>query len=235
MDNQERASREKVSLIFGSFCAILGGLGYLLLGFAHGDMPSEPDQALQHVAHHTNWQLIHISTIFSVFLWVVAFISLAFSINKRASAWFLSRLSVVSIMIGVTLFAVDYSIDGYSFPALAKAYEAASPTEKEMIYGAFYALFSELGATFPLYISFMLGLPFLLAGMAVVFSKRYPAWIGWIATLCGLGNFIAGVTMFIDHPVVPEDMVFGGFGLLLNLWLVIIGILMWQQARKIQV
>ena len=189
-------------------------------------------QALQHVSHNENWQLIHISTILSVLLWVVAFFCLAHSVHTRAAASMFGKLSVASITIGAAIFAVDYAIDGHTFPALARAYEAASSsTDKERIYSAFYTLFSGLGATFPLYIGFLFGLPFLLAGIAVSCSKLFPRWLGWIAVIGGLGNFIAGFTMFIDWPIIPEEMVFGGFGLLLNIWLVLIGILMWRKSK----
>ncbi len=234
MSAQTNVQRVKISSYIGAISAIIGGLGYLLLGFAHGDMPSNPTEALQHVSHHSNWQAIHISTIISVFFWLIAFKSIAYSINHHPVAWYFGRLALISLVIGITIFSIDYSIDGHTFPALAKAYADANLADKAMIYQSFYALFSALGATFPLYISLMLGLPYFFAGISVTFSKKYPAWLGWLAVVCGLGNFIAGISMFLDHPIIPEDMVFGVFGLLLHLWLIIMGIFMWKHANVIQ-
>jgi hypothetical protein len=231
MNIQTNADKLKISSYIRAVAAVIGALGYLFLGFAHGDMPSNPTEALHHVMHHSNWQFIHISTIVSVFFWLIAFKSISYSIQDHPIAWYFGKIALISMAVGVTIFSIDYAIDGHSFPSLAKAYTNANPTDKVMIYQSFYSLFSALGATFPLYISFMLGLPYFLAGVATVFSKKYPVWLGWIAIICGLGNFVAGISMFLDHPIIPEDMVFGVFGLLLHLWLIIMGCIMWKQAR----
>lgn len=233
MNIQTDTNKHKISFYIGAIAAIIGALSYLILGFAHGDMPSDPTEALQHVMHHSNWQFIHISTIVAVLLWLIAFKSISYSLQDHPIAWYFGKIAFIAMAVGVTIFSIDYAIDGHAFPSLAKAYTNANPTDKTMIYQSFYALFSALGATFPLYISFMLGLPYLLAGIATIFSKQYPVWLGWIAVICGLGNFVAGISMFLDHPIIPEDMVFGVFGLLLHLWLTIMGCIMWKHARNL--
>jgi hypothetical protein len=61
-----------------------------------------------------------------------------------------------------------------------------------------------------------------------VFSRRYPAWLGWVGVGGGLGSVVLGVTMFLGTP----EMLYVAFAIVVSLWMVAMGVLMWQQADR---
>jgi hypothetical protein len=63
----------------------------------------------------------------------------------------------------------------------------------------------------------------------VVLDRNYPAWLGWAGFLGGLGSLVAGVMMFLGTEILPE-WVFIVFALIVSLFMLIMGALMWRNA-----
>jgi hypothetical protein len=83
-----------------------------------------------------------------------------------------------------------------------------------------------LDATWAGVITLYHGLPFVLAGLAVVFSRQYPAWLGWVGVLGGGGSLVVGLAMLLGVQTglaVP-------FAVVLSLFMVVLGWLMWPQS-----
>jgi hypothetical protein len=51
---------------------------------------------------------------------------------------------------------------------------------------------------------FFHGIPFVLTGLAVVYSRRYPAWLGWVGVVGGLGTLLAGMMKFVSASFIPR-------------------------------
>jgi hypothetical protein len=139
-------------------------------------------------------------------------------------------MAVLAVVIGAAVFLVDYSIDGYELKNVADAWEAASASEKDDKLLVAEAMFGILGGTFRSFIAWLYGLPYLLLGLAVALSDEYPRWLGWVAAVGGVGAVVAGTALFLDVPLVPFPLLFGGFVIPLNTWLAVIGLLMWRRA-----
>jgi len=75
------------------------------------------------------------------------------------------------------------------------------------------------------FVAWMLGLPYVLLGLG------YPRWLGWVAVVAGTGALLAGTTRFLGIDLVPYPLLYGGFILPLNLWLAVMGVLMWRRTR----
>jgi hypothetical protein len=139
-------------------------------------------------------------------------------------------MAVLAVVIGAAVFLVDYSIDGYELKNSADAWQTSSTPEKENKLLVAEAVFGILGETFRSFIAWLYGLPYLLLGLAVALSDEYPRWWGWVAVVAGAGAVVAGTTLFLDVPLVPFPLLFGGFVIPLNIWLAVIGLLMWRRA-----
>ena len=59
----------------------------------------------------------------------------------------------------------------------------------------------------------------------------YPAWLGWVGVVGGSGSLIAGVTKFLGVGLLPEWL-FIEFAIVVSLWMVAMGILMWRRAAQ---
>lgn len=81
-------------------------------------------------------------------------------------------------------------------------------------------------------VSLLFGLTVSSYGLAILASARYLRWLGTVALPGSLGTFVAGVVQahqgfsaIAMHAGMPSSVV-------LLLWLVIVGVQMWQQASR---
>jgi hypothetical protein len=229
--NDTGADRARI-LRLGACLAILGAIGYLTGLLWHRDLPEETVEiALNHIAQRPEWQFIHLLSIIAVLLWLGAFSALAHTLSGAMSR-FVGRLAVSALTVGVAVFIVDYSIDGYRLKHVADAWAAAEGAQQAEHRLVAEALFGVLGGTFRSFIAWMYGLPFLLLGIAIVNDREYPRWVGWVPIVAGFGAVVAGTTLFLDIDLVPFPVLFAGFVIPLNLWLGLSGVLMWRNAES---
>jgi hypothetical protein len=222
--------RRHALLRIGAVCAIAGTLGYLALFVVHGDLPDETtESALSWVADRP-FSLLHMGIILCSLLWVGAFIALGSSLTGAAS-WALGRLGSAAAVIGATLLAVHYRIDGPALEEVADAWAAAEGARRADLLKDGELVLLMTGGGFPLYVALWLGLPFLIFGLAMVLSSDYPSWLGWLGTVAGAGAFIVGVTNFSGLEFPPIEL-FVLFVFLVDLWMLITGTLMWRRAAS---
>jgi hypothetical protein len=91
-----------------------------------------------------------------------------------------------------------------------------------------------LNGTFRAEILVFYGLTYLLAGAAVALDGRYPAWFGGVAAMAGGIVLLNGLLTFLDLSIPRQDfLVFVVIVPLESLWLLILGVLMWRQSRRV--
>lgn len=230
--DREKAHDERTLLRVGAVSAVLGTVANVVASAGHGDLPETGTHAaLGFVAERDTWSLVHLTSIFAVLLWLVAFVALSGSM-PRGAARLLARFGLVSISIGAALHVVFFSIDGYALKVAADAWAAASGSERESLLQAGDLVLLLQNSQFVSAIALVLGLPFVLFGLAVAFSRAYPAWLGWVGAAAGAGAFFTGVTRFVQLELVPDPVLFGVFGLGVSLWMASMGALMWKRAGK---
>jgi hypothetical protein len=215
-------------LRFGGVCGVLGGAGFLLAGILHGDLPTQTEDALRYLAPRPEWPAIHLTAMVSALLFVPAFKALTTTLHGVAGR-ILSQLALVSVAIGVAVFFIDYSIDGYVMKYLADEWAAATgPAKADKLLVA-DAVLGVIRGTVVSSLTWLLGLPFLIAGLAVALGSGFPRWLGWIAVATGAGTTLAGMASFIG----ASDPIFVA-GIMLSFlsfaWLIAIGVLMWRHA-----
>lgn len=222
--------RRNALLRIGAVCAIAGTIGYLVLFLLHGDLPDEtPESALSWVADRP-FSLLHMGIILCSLLWVGALIALSSSL-VGATSWALGRLGSAAAVIGATLLAVHYRIDGPALEEVADAWAVASGARRDELLKDGELVLLMTGGGFPLYVALLLGLPFLLFGLAVIFSNNYPSWLGWLGTVAGTGAFVVGTANFSGFQFLPIEL-FVVCVFLLDIWMLIVGTLMWRRATS---
>jgi hypothetical protein len=231
---QEAAQQrgEWALLRIGAVCAILGSVVSVAAGTGFGNrtVDADTETVLRFIAARPGWYwpLVYLGFILGALCWVGAFIALARSLTQGVS-WALGRLGVASIIVGATLHILDGSISGFGLASLAHAWATAPAPEQANLLREGDLLLRILGGTWASVITFFHGLPFILLGLAVAFSHRYPAWLGWIGVGGGLGSVVLGVVMFLGTP----GMVYVAFAIVVSIWMVAMGILMWQRASRL--
>jgi hypothetical protein len=125
---------------------------------------------------------------------------------------------------------VEYAIIGHALKDVADAWLAAPANEAEVHLRTADVMLAVTGGLFHSFVAWMLGLPYVLFGTAVVLGTGYPRWLGWVAVVAGSGALLAGTTRFLGFGLVPYPLLYGGFVIPLSIWLAAMGVLMWRRT-----
>lgn len=231
IDDQKVQNRDRAMAATGGALAVVGGFGYFIILLLHGDLPDQSTAAaLEHIAGRAEWSFLKWMLIAFVLCWVGAFWMLAHSF-RRSISWVLGNLAFASVTVGATLVLVEYSVMGYGVKNIAEAWASSTGTEQEASLIVGRALLGVTSGLFLNFITWLIGLPFLLMGLAVALGDHYPRWLGWIAVVGGAGAFISGAGRFLGVLFVPFPLLYGGFIVPLSLWLGVIGVLTVRRAK----
>ena len=230
MSEQRKRNGERLLLQIGALAAIIGTIFQVAAGTSQSaQLGAGADAALASLAELADWvwPVIYFGFIFGALLWVGALIALASTLTAGA-AWALGRLAVAAAIVGATLHTVDGSLNAGALAGLARAWEVAPEGERAALVQNGDLLLRVLDATWAGVITLFHGAPFVLAGLAVVLSRLYPAWLGWIGFIGGAGSLVIGIAMFLG--LAPAGLAVP-FAVVLSLFMVVLGWLMWNQAR----
>jgi hypothetical protein len=229
------AGRRRESLLrMGGAAAIVGSILYVAAGAAFGNLThsSNPETVLRVIASrgHTFWPLAQVGFAFGALLWVIALTALTRTLTDGAS-WALSRVAVSAAFLGATIHILDSSISAYALGTIARDWNVSGA---DMVrYEAFGEVVQRiLGGTWAAVVTFFHGVPFILFGLAVALSGRYPKWLGWVGLIGGAGSLLCGIPMFFAKYLVSLDF-YRSFAALLCLWMIIIGVHLWSRAEEL--
>lgn len=226
-------TRDDTLLRVGAIGAIAGSILQVGAGTASGALTGGDAAAvLGGLAERPVWlaPLIYLRFIVGALGWVAGLVALAATLTEGAS-WALGRLAVAAVIIGVTLHAVDGVLHGPALANLAAAWAGADPTAQAARVQEANLVLRILDGTWAAVVTFFHGVPFVLAGWAVLLSQRYPAWLGWLGLMGGGGSFIIGVLLFlmIDTGLALPFLAVP-FAVILSLFMLILGALLLSQA-----
>ncbi|MGI8688966.1 MAG: hypothetical protein ACR2M3_10340 [Thermomicrobiales bacterium] len=229
MKEETEKTSEQILLQIGAVCAILGSVIQVAAGTGFGNrtVGASAESVLRYIAARPDWYwpTVHLGFIFGALLWVGALIALAGSLTQGIS-WALGRLGVAGIIVGATIHIVASSINGFGLTAVAHAWAVAPASEQASLLRAGDTLLWIEGGAWAGAISFFHGVPFILFGLAVALSRRYPAWLGWVGAVGGSGSLVLGTMMFLGRP----EMLYVAFAIVVSVWMVAMGVLMWRRA-----
>jgi hypothetical protein len=226
-------NRDDTLLRIGAIGAIAGSILQVGAGTASGTLTGGDAAAvLSGLAERPVWlaPLIYLGFIVGALGWVAGLIALSATLIEGAS-WALGRLAVATVIVGVTLHAVDGLLHGPTLASLAAAWAGADPTVQSAQVQAADLVLRILEGSWGAVVTFFHGVPFVLAGWAVLLSERYPAWLGWLGLVGGGGSVIIGALIFLmieTGPALPGLAV--PFAVILSLFMLILGALFLNQA-----
>jgi hypothetical protein len=219
----------------GATAGIAGALLGLVGNLIHPATPiDDPEGVARIIADSGGWTPIHLAIVVGLVLMLGGLVALGQSIQgglPGALAW----LGVVAAIAGVTVGLILVIIDGIAAKQLADAWAAAPPEERavalrvvlasETINFSLAALFNILFA----------GVTFILSGLAVAWSRRYPRWLGWVAMAAGVGSVAAGMVQAIaGEPTTLSRILTIIFPTVITLWLVEMNLLVLRRAAALE-
>ncbi len=226
----EQRRGKRLLLQLGAVAAILGTVLQVAAGTSQSTRLGTAEVTLESLAGQPDWfwPTAYLGFIFGALLWVGALVALASSLPDGAT-WALGWLAVAAAIIGATLHAVDGALNAGGLASLARDLTAADTAERTALMQNGDLLLHLLDGTWAGVVTLFHGVPFVLAGLAVALSPRYPTWLGWVGVVGGVGSLVVGVAIFFGGAgaglAVP-------FAVVLSLFMVALGGVMWSHARS---
>lgn len=187
------STAEQWTLRLGSAAGVVGAVIAMVANLLHPQTPAgDPEGVARAIVQSDIWVAGHLALVVGLILILGGLAAISHSIQGGV-AGALSRLGYAGAIAGITVGLILVTLDGLAAKHLALQWAAAPAGEaaialrlvqaEEIINFALAALFNILFA----------GVTFILYGLAVAFSPRYPRWIGLIVVLAGAGSVIVGL------------------------------------------
>jgi hypothetical protein len=225
--------RESKLLRVAGICALVGTLLSVAAGIGFRDLMQEmrAEPVLDAIALQSpgTWGLVHLLFLLGTVAWVAALVALAASRTLGAGTG-LGWIGSAVLIIGAAVNVVNASIGGFGLGVLADAWTTALESERVSLRAAADTLLPVVGGTWVGSILLFHGIPFVLFGLAVVRSRWYPAWLGWMGAAAGLGSFVIGAAMILDTDTSNAPL-FLPFALLASAFMAVLGWKMYRHAN----
>lgn len=214
----------------GALCAIVGSVIFMAANIVHPRSPNIQITALQveTVAHSEIWVTDHLLLLLGGLLLLPGLLAIRRSIGPGAgSAW--AELGAAGAVVSTAIWSVLIAVDGFTSKVVHGAWASASEPEKAVALRVAEALEQIDVGIFSVYIIVFFGSTFMLYGLAVAKSGRFPQWLGWAACALGLASFLDGIAQgYTGLSVLVTNILFASFSSFQTLWLLTMGVLMWR-------
>lgn len=219
-----------VPLKLGSATAITGAVVLMAATMLHplGADPGDPVAAFTEYAADELWVGSHLSQFLGVFLLFVGLVALNDSLKGETFAW-VAKLGVLVGIAALGTTAILQAVDGIALKSMVDSWASASEAQRRETFQTALAV-RQIEVGLASFVALLFGAAFVLFGAAIVSSAYYPTWLGWLAITGGAGTIASGiVTAFTDFSMTAMSFAMP-FNLILVVWMVVIGVLMWRRA-----
>jgi hypothetical protein len=204
----------------GPVFLIVGGAAGLIGGATHGDLPEDSGAAaLQFVADHPAYALVHIVSILGAVLWSIGLAGRCVDRATPTGRWPAAAAGHAALA-GAAVMAVQFSIDGIGMTALAALWSEPGASRETFEAIAEIAPAALVGTALT-WVVILYGLAPILAGSSLVLTAR-PV-LGWTAVALGAFSVVGGLTLALRVNLLPDWLVFAGATIGVNLWIICLG------------
>ena len=229
MDPRMRA--EALTTRLGAMALPLGVILFVVVTaifHPHREAPMDNPAIFMEYAESDSWVVIHFAQWFAALLLIGGLVALYYSITTKPEAnAAVARFGLAAALLTGAALTMLQAVDGVALKWAVDTW-ASAPADQET--AAFSAAAALRWTEYSLqsYSFILLGLTFILYGVAIALGTIYPRWLGWIAVGSGVAWIAHGV-------MVPYIGLFGSIPrlvaiVLMALWAFIIGVLMWRIA-----
>ena len=219
-----------IPLKLGAVTAIAGAIILMAGTMLHplGADPGDPVAAFIEYAANDLWIGSHLSQFLGVAMMFVGLVALNDSLKGEPFAY-LAKLGVFVGVAALAITAVLQAVDGIALKLMVDDWVSASEGQKQSAFQATLAVRRiEIGVAS--FMALLFGSALALFASAVAFSTIYPTWLGWLGIGGGIGTIAGGLlTMFSGFSTTAMNVAMP-FNLILVVWMVVIGVLMWRRA-----
>ena len=212
----------------GAVAAPGGALLLLASTLLHplGANPADAPAAFAEYAADPHYVWTHLGQFAGFFGLGIGLVALASTLEHgRAFAW--GRVSAAGAVASIAVAAMLQAVDGVALKAMADRWVAADGEARLAAYEAAFAVRQiEIGLAG--FLSVLSGLTLIATGIAILLSARYPAWLGVVGLLDGLGLLAAGVAQASTGFSAAAMTLSMAASSVFLVWAPLAGLLMWR-------
>jgi len=183
---------------------------------------------VQAIAGNGAWVAIHLAIIVAILLIIGGLVGLAEEM-KGTSVEPLARLGLATALLGGAVVTVSSAIDGFVMKALAVSFAGMALPDAASALRISIAVKEVDFGIWSIGMLAFFGVAFACFGGSVIGSLRYPGWFGWIAVVGAAGSAVAALLQIAaSGEVQAAETLFFASSLILTLWALALGILMWR-------
>lgn len=227
-EQDPQAQRDVIRV--GALCAIVGAVVFMAANVVHPRSPNIQVTAFQveTVAHSDIWVTDHLLLLLGGLLLLPGLLAIQRSIpTGPGAAW--AELGNSGAVVSTAIWAVLIAVDGFSSKVVHGAWASAPDAEKAVALRVAEAMEQIDVGIFSVYIIVFFGVTFMLYGLAVAKSGRFPQWLGWAAFGLGLASFLDGIAQgYTGLSVLVTNILFASFSSFQTLWILTMGVLLWR-------
>jgi hypothetical protein len=215
----------------GAACAFAGA-ALLALGTILHPGEADPNNAALAFAEYAAsrwWITIHLIQ----FAGVAAMTATLLVLGRQLEAGALPRLAAGGAVASLALAAALQAVDGIALKAMVDAWAAAPAAEKNAEFRAAFAV-RQIEIGFAGLSSLVFGATAILFGAALLNSRVFSPWLGWLGIAAGLGIAATGLAIAYTGFSDVEMLILMPASFLLLAWMVGLGVMMWRQQGEVR-
>jgi hypothetical protein len=192
--------------------------------------PSDAPAAFAEYAADSHYVWSHLGQFAGFFGLGIGLVAFAATFEPGwTAAW--ARVGLAGTVASIAVAATLQAVDGVALKVTVDRWAAATGEARLLAYEAAHAV-RQIEIGFASFLSVLFGLTLIAFSLAILLSTRYPAWLGVIGLLDGLGMLVAGA--------VQASMGFSGLAMALSMlsssvfliWAILASSLMWRLASQ---
>ena len=216
----------------GAVAGFSGAAIFLVATLLHPTQadPNDPRAAFAEYAADSLWVASHLGQFIGVVLLAVALTAFAETADTgKARAW--ARIGVLGTAASVAAAAALQAADGVALKVMVDRWaQASGPDQLRSFEGALAVRQIEIGLASLL--SLLFGLTLCAFAVALLCSRAFPKWLGWLGLVSGLGTIAAGLAQAYTG-FSPLAMMFSmSASSVLLLWVISLSVYLWRFGRQ---
>lgn len=183
-------------------------------------------------AQSDSWVAVHLAQWFAAILILGGLLALYYSITTRSESGAglaAARFGFAAAVLTAASLTMLQAVDGVALKWAVDNW-ASAPTDQES--AAFAAAEGLRWTEYSLqsFSNILLGLTFILYGLAIALGTIYPRWLGWVAVGSGVAWIVHG--LMVPYVGLFHSIPRGVAQVLMYLWVFIMAVLMWRKPES---
>jgi hypothetical protein len=157
----------------------------------------------------------------------IGLVALRDTIQKQSTEW-VARLGMLFGVCALAVAAALQAVDGVALKRAVNNWANAPLDQKQSAFMAAFAV-RQIEIGLASYMALLFGVSVSLSGLAVVGSKEFPRWLGWVGMIGGVGSFVGGLLSAYSGFSTTEMTVAMPFNLVVVIWMILVGVILWRR------